>query len=157
MEKRRFSFFSILMAAKGSATKKSSSAKIQPAESAEVSLTEMAQPHVLQQKMREKRLTHGETVTASLSPVRLAMAQGRTLMYFCPMRELELLTTINRGDGGDIPGHVTVEGLTVPANLEPGMYTLKNVRLSSNGSIQLSATDKTMWEAYRAAEVPEES
>jgi hypothetical protein len=157
MEKAGFNFFSVLMGAKGSTEKRGGSIKIQSAESAEVTLTEMAQPHVLQQKMREKSLTHGETVTASLSPVRLAKAQGRTLMYFCPMRELELSGTMSSGDGGDIPGTVTVEGLTVPANFESGMYTLKNVRLSSNGSIQLSATDKTAWEVYRAAEVPEES
>jgi hypothetical protein len=40
-----------------------------------------------------------------------------------------------------------VEGLMSPAGCEPGLYTLKNVRLTSNGSIQIKTTKETTWEA----------
>ncbi|HEY6979123.1 MAG TPA: hypothetical protein VH396_22665, partial [Chitinophagaceae bacterium] len=47
-----------------------------------IALTSYSQPHVLQQKMQEEKLTHGETVTANLSPVRLEMDHGHMIMYF---------------------------------------------------------------------------
>ena len=41
---------------------------------------------------------------------------------------------------------VKVEGLSVPANYKPGFYTLKNVTLTSNGTMQVKATNETVWE-----------
>lgn len=114
--------------------------------STEVLTTSSAQPHVLQEKMKEKQLSHGETVTASISPVRLEAALGKMYLYFCPMQTLEILETITPGDGGDIPPRVVVEGLTVPAGYKPGLYTLKNVKLSSNGTMQVIANANTTWE-----------
>jgi hypothetical protein len=119
-----------------------------PQTSREVNITSSAQPHVLREKMKEKALTHGETVTATLSPVRLEKAMGKAYLYFCPMQAVEVLETITPGDGGDIPNEVIVEGLTVPASQEPGLYTLKNVKLSSNGTMQVIANEKTSWEVY---------
>jgi hypothetical protein len=116
--------------------------------STEVLTTSSAQPHVLREKMREKELTHGETVKASISPVRLETALGRMYLYFCPMETLDILEIITTGDGGDIPEKVLVEGLTVPPGLKSGLYTLKNVRLSSNGAMQVLADGKTTWEVY---------
>ena len=112
----------------------------------EVVTTSSAQPHVLREKMREKQLTHAETVTANLSPVRLEAAFGKMHMYFCPMQSLEILQTITPGDGGDIPHSVVVEGLTIPADHKSGLYTLKNVKLSSNGAMQVIADASTTWE-----------
>lgn len=117
-------------------------------EATEVLTTSSAQPHVLREKMKEKKLTHGETVTASMSPVRLESALGRMHLYFCPLQSIDILETISPGDGGDIPSEVVVEGLTVPAGHKSGLYTLKNVKLSSNGTMQVIADAKTVWEAY---------
>jgi hypothetical protein len=112
-------------------------------------ITAHSQPHVLHQRMKEEKLTHGKTVTANLSPVRLENAYGRMVMYFCPMRNIEVLHTIKEGDGGSLPAEAKVEGLTVPVNLEPGYYALKNVTLTSNGTLQVRATEQTAWELVR--------
>jgi len=112
----------------------------------EVFATSAAQPHVLQGKMREKQMTHGQTVKATLSPVRLEAAYNKMAMYFCPMKTLDICETMTEGDGGEIPAEVMIEGLSVPSGHEPGLYTLKNVRLTSNGSIQVKTTKETTWE-----------
>lgn len=112
----------------------------------EVLTTASAQPHVLREKMKEQKLTHGETVTASLSSVRLESALGKMYLYFCPMETIEVHKRITPGDGGDIPEEVVVEGLTVPTGNKPGLYTLKNVKLSSNGTMQVTADANTTWE-----------
>lgn len=114
--------------------------------STEVLTTSSAQPHVLREKMREKELSHGETVTVNMSPVRLEAALGKMYLYFCPMQTLEILETITQGDGGDIPMNVVVEGLKVPPGQKPGLYTLRNVKLSSNGAMQVTADANTTWE-----------
>ena len=138
MKKQRSQFFANLFGAKG-----------QPAESVKttpVVITSYSQPHVLQQRMKEEKMTHGETVTAKISPVRLENAYGKMVMYFCPMQSIEILNHSAPGDGGNIPIQATVDGLHVPGNQKPGLYTLKNVQLSSNGTIQVTATAKTEWE-----------
>src|SRR6476469_466367 len=112
----------------------------------QVVITAHSQPHVLHQRMREEQMTHGKTVTANISPVRLENAYGRMVLYFCPMKTIEVLHTINEGDGGSLPAEAKVEGLTVPTGLEGCYYTLKNVTLSSNGTMQVRATEKTTWE-----------
>ena len=125
----------------------SSKGSIERAEtSKEVFTTSSAQPHVLREKMKEKKLTHGETVTASISPVKLESTFGKMALYFCPVQTLEVLQTLTPGDGGDIPHNVAVEGLTVPPGHKSGLYTLKNVKLSSNGVMQVVATPETTWE-----------
>lgn len=124
-------------------------AKNKPSEfekSTPVVITSYSQPNVLQQKMKEERLTHGETVTANLSPVRLESAYGKMVMYFCPMKSIEVLQTVIAGDGGTLPAEAKVEGLTIPENFKAGFYTLKNVTLTSNGTMQVKATNETLWE-----------
>jgi hypothetical protein len=111
-----------------------------------VVITSYSQPNVLQQKMKEERLTHGETVTANLSPVRVESAYGKMVMYFCPMKAIEVLETVTAGDGETIPDEAKVEGLTIPDNLKAGFYNLKNITLTSNGTMQVKATNKTFWE-----------
>lgn len=126
-----------------------SGAKGQPSESVKttpVVITSYSQPHVLQQRMKEEQLTHGETVTVNISPVRLENAYGKMVMYFCPMQTIEILKHTTPGDGGNIPIQATVDGLSVPGAQKPGLYTLKNVQLTSNGTIQVTATAKTAWE-----------
>jgi hypothetical protein len=144
MKLERFKFFAGFF---GTKTDVSAPAVVALASPTEVYTSALAQPHVLQGKMKEKKLTHGETVMATLSPVRLEGAYGKMALYFCPMRQLDITETIAEGDGGEIPGDVVVEGLMSPAGCEPGLYTLKNVRLTSNGSIQIKTTEATTWEA----------
>lgn len=127
-------------------------AKDQPAEGVRptpVVITSYSQPHVLQQRMREEKLTHGETITANISPVRLENAYGKMVLYFCPMKSIDVLHTITCGDGGSLPNEAKVEGLSIPDGFEPGYYTLKNVILSSNGTMQVRATEDTAWERVR--------
>jgi hypothetical protein len=111
-----------------------------------VIITSYSQPHVLQQRMKEEKLSHGETVTANISPVRLEHEHGKMVMYFCPMKSIEILQTMEIGDGGSLPSQAIVEGLSIPENFKPGFYKLKNVTLSSNGSMQVRATAETTWE-----------
>ncbi len=142
MKREQTSFFSNLFGAKGQS--------YEVGQPTPVITTSYSQPHVLQQRMKEEKLTHGETVMANISPVRLETSYGKMIMYFCPMKSLEVLQTINNGDGGSIPSQVKVEGLTVPSELKSGMYKLKNVTLSSNGTMQVKATESTIWERTEA-------
>lgn len=139
MKTEGVNLFASLFGSKGNIEKEEST-------SSEVFATASAQPHILREKMREKKLTHGETVTASISPVRLEAALGKMYLYFCPVQTIDVHETIAPGDGGDIPASVVVEGLTVPAGSKPGLYTLKNVKLSSNGVMQVTADANTTWE-----------
>jgi len=111
-----------------------------------VGITAYSQSNVLQQRMREEKMTHGQTVRANLSPVRLEMSYGRMIMYFCPMKSIEVLETLNKGDGGHLPVEAKVADLSIPNRFRPGLYTLKNITLSSNGTMQVNATSKTSWE-----------
>lgn len=116
------------------------------AKSTNVTTSAFSQPHVLRRKMQEEKLTHAETVTANISPVRLESYPGKMVLYFCPMKTIEILKTVVPGDGGSLPSEVSLEGLTAPKNCQPGLYTLKNVVLTSNGTMQVIATEKTVWE-----------
>jgi hypothetical protein len=111
-----------------------------------VGITAYSQSNVLQQRMREEKMTHGQTVTANLSPVRLEMSYGRMIMYFCPMKSVEILETLSDGDGGSLPAEAKIADLSISNQLRPGLYTLKNVTLTSNGTMQVNATSKTSWE-----------
>jgi len=111
-----------------------------------VVLTSYSQPHVLQQRMKEERLTHGETVTANLFPVRLEANFGKMVMYFCPLQTIDIIKKVEAGDGGALPAEATLEGIEAPGNFKPGLYTLKNVQLFSNGTMQVIATAETEFE-----------
>lgn len=91
-------------------------------------------------------MSHGGTVKANLSPVRVDMDHGAVVMYFCPMQSLQVLDVIAEGDGGNIPAEVKVEGLDIPVSCRSGLYDLKNVEVTSNGSIQVRQTKDTKWE-----------
>jgi len=114
-----------------------------------VTISYYSQQDVLQQKMREEKLTHGQTVTANLSPVRLEFSFGKVTMYFCPMKRIQVLETLSDGDGGRIPPEAIVEELDIPKNYKSGLYNLKNVLLTSNGTMQIKATNNTTWERVK--------
>lgn len=129
-------------------------------EKRQVQVTAYSQPHVLQQRMKEQKLTHGETVTANLSPVRIErLHNGKTVMYFCPLQSIEVLSTETPGDGGAIPSQVILDNVSVDAGLLPDyrptdLFTLKNVKLFSNGTMQVIATEKTSFVPYNHTESP---
>src|SRR5689334_12382534 len=80
-------------------------------QSSPVTVTSFSQPHVLQSKMKEEKMSHGGTVKANLSTVRLEMSHGGVVMYFCPMKDLRILEVVAEGDGNVIPAQAKVEGL----------------------------------------------
>lgn len=116
-------------------------------ETKEVVLTSYSQSHVLQQRMKEERLTHGDRVTANISPVRLEANFGKMVMYFCPVQAIEVTEKIHAGDGGSLPAEATLQGFKIPANMAPGLYELKNVELYSNGTMQVIAKANTKYVA----------
>lgn len=119
--------------------------------SSQVNVTAFSQPNVLQRRMQEEKMSHGGTVRANLSPVRLEMEHSGVVMYFCPMRKLEILEVILEGDGENIPAEARITGLNIPSGFKPGLYELENVELSSNGDIQVTATEKTTWKFIEKA------
>lgn len=120
-------------------------------QSSPVTITSFSQPHVLQTRMQEEKMSHGGTVTANLSPVRLDMDHGGVVMYFCPMKSLQILEIVAEGDGTSIPAEAKIEGLSVPVSYKSGFYELENVELTSNGTIQVKATQKTNWKLIKSA------
>lgn len=146
-----FFFTSLFGSAKTSSDQKTTPLKTESPK--EVIITAASQPNVLQKRMQEQKLTHGETVTASLSPVRLEVGHEKMAIFFCPMKTLEVSEIMTPGDGLDIPEKVIVEGLSVPFDFKSGMYSLKHVKLTSNGTMQIKATDKTTWEKVVEPEI----
>lgn len=113
-------------------------------EQQKIKTTFYSQSHVLQVRMHEQGLTHGDRVTADLNPVRLEPApNGEMVMYFCPMQDITVKQLLERGDGGRLPDDATIVGITAPKNIVPGLYNLKNVQLYSNGTMQVIATAET--------------
>jgi hypothetical protein len=117
----------------------------QPA-SSPVAITAFSQPNVLKKRMEEGQLSHGGTVRANLSPVRMDMDHGGAVLYFCPMKTIEVLNSITAGDGGSIPLEAKIEGLRIPCDCKSGFYELKNVEVTSNGAMLVKATKETKWE-----------
>lgn len=110
----------------------------------DVVLTSYSQGHVLQQRMKEADLRHGDRVTASISPVRLESNFGKMVMYFCPMQGVSIHERLEKGDNCMLPQEVKqLEGVSVPMDTPPGLYELKNVQLFSNGTLQVIATADT--------------
>ena len=125
-------------------------AKKQPEapQSTPVVITSYSQPHVLQQRMNENNLKHGDRVTANLSPVRLESNFGKMVIYFCPMVNMDIVNKIETGDGGVLPAEATIYDVNVPAGMKPGLYTMKNAELFSNGTMQVIAKENTVFEPF---------
>lgn len=137
MKKENTSFFANLFGAKGKSPRQETSVK----------LTSYSQPHVLRQRMQEEQMTHGETVTAHISPVRLEKNfLEDAVLYFCPLQKIEVVQVSVAGDGQGLPSEATLEGFSVPRDYKSGLYRICNVEISSNGSMQVRATSNTTWE-----------
>lgn len=111
-----------------------------------VVITSYSQPHVLQQRMKEEKLSHGDRVITNISPVRLESNFGKMVIYFCPMQTIDVCEKMEVGDGGSLPAEATIYDVNVPADMKPGLYTMKNVQLFSNGTLQVIATADTKFE-----------
>jgi hypothetical protein len=113
-----------------------------------VIITSYSQPHVLQQRMKEERLAHGDRVKADLGPVRLESHFGKMIMYFCPMQVINVKERVDKGDGAKLPAEAILDGFEtiLPSNIKPGLYTLKNATLFSNGTLQVIADKNTRFE-----------
>ena len=140
MKKEHTSLFANLWGAKGKSA--------EPQKSTPVVITSYSQPHVLQQRMNEQHLTHGQTVKANLSPVRLESNFGKMVMYFCPLQDISITEQITAGDGGCLPEEAILDNVVVPGDMRPGLYDLKNATLFSNGTLQVIATKDTSFELY---------
>lgn len=114
-----------------------------------VVLTQYSQPHVLQQRMKDAKLTHGETVKGDIGPVRLEGYAERMILYFCAAQEVTISERITPGDGGSIPPEAILKGFDelVPKTKKPGLYMLKNATFFSNGKMQVIAGEDTVFEA----------
>lgn len=139
MKKENVSFFANVFGAKGKS------------QETNVRITSYSQPHVLRQRMQEEQMTHGETITANISPVRLEKTfTNDAILYFCPMQKIEVMTKIAEGDGTGLPGEAIVEGLSVPRDYKGGLYKICNVEITSNGTMRVKATSSTTWEKIDA-------
>lgn len=111
-----------------------------------VVITSYSQPHVLQQRMKEEKLSHGDRVKADLNLVRFEANFGKFVMYFCPMQNIEIREEIEIGDGGSLPEEATLHNVNVPVGFKSGLYNIKNVELFSNGTLQVIAGEDTIYE-----------
>ncbi len=120
----------------------------------EVLVNSLSQHHVLQHRMKEEKLTHGETVKANLSPIRLGYhdAADKMYMYFCPLQAIGIIEKVSPGDGGSLPAEAILKDIKIDKNLKPGLYTLKNVTLFSNGTLQVIANEDTKFEPFEISQ-----
>lgn len=117
----------------------------------EVVLTHYSQPHVLQHRMNEANLKHGDTVIANISPVRIESCFGKAVMYFCPIQNIEVVNKIEEGDGLPLPDQATLKNIEIPSSLKPGLYNIRNATLFSNGTLQIIANENTEFEEYNTS------
>ncbi len=102
-----------------------------------------SQPDMLKYRMSNEEMTHGQTVRADLQNIRVGQPAEKGIpvaaVFFCDS-DLKVLKTLEEGDGNSLPDKVTVNNLKV--NM-PGHYDLKNVLITSNGSINVTVDKET--------------
>lgn len=94
-----------------------------------------SQFNVLEARMKEQGLTHGETVRADVSNVRIGSnpfgdSGERDTLFFCDMGSIDIRKIVKAGDGGELPEKAFVKGLIVESE---GYYDLQDVVIRSNG------------------------
>jgi len=106
-----------------------------------------SQPNVLKDRMQRANMTHDETILADIPNVRIRSEVGIPVMYFCDSRDIVVKERISKGDGGAIPNDLVLEKINMPKGfMKDGWYTLKNVKIHSNGTMQVIATAATKFE-----------
>lgn len=108
-------------------------------------ITIYSQPEQLEKAMILQRLRHGDEVLATIPNVRVDHAPGafnkNGRLFFCDIGPLRDVTPLAMGDRKPLPKEAELVGeFHVPA---PGNYNLHNVKLSSNGKLQVIRTERT--------------
>lgn len=100
-------------------------------------VSKYSQSNVLKDRMQEAGFTHGQQARVNLRGVQVeptADTEGK--VFFCKMKEIEVVEVLEKGDGGPLPEDAEVEDLYFP---EKGTHDLSGVILSSNGRLQVKA------------------
>lgn len=109
-----------------------------------VQLDGSSQQDELKRRMQMANMTHNQTELVDIKQVHLREEGNKINMYFCNICPLKVHEHISDGDGGRIPDAVVLEGIRVKkGGFRDGSFTLKNVKLHSNGTIKVIATSKT--------------
>ena len=108
-------------------------------------LTMYSQPEQLGKAMILEGMRHGDEAFATIPNVRVEPAPGdfnkHGRMFFCDIGPLRNVAKLGEGDGKALPKEVELVGdFHVPA---PGHYNLHNVKLFSNGRVQVIRTERT--------------
>lgn len=121
----------------------------------ETTLDHSSQDHALRYRMQvctREGLTHDQTVIADIGPIRLnsiEYAGGKSVMRFCPVEFIHVKKVIQNGDGGELPKQAVLKGFkSIPKSLQGELVVLRDVKLHSNGQIQVIATKDTVFEKY---------
>ncbi|MFH0806446.1 MAG: hypothetical protein V1885_01850 [Candidatus Brennerbacteria bacterium] len=104
-----------------------------------------SQPEQLEKAMTLEGMRHGDEAMVTIPNVRVDPAPGHFSknghLFFCGISSLQDVVRLADGDGKPLPTQVELVGdFHVPA---PGYYDLRNVKLSSNGSLQVIRTPQT--------------
>ena len=102
-------------------------------------LTMYSQPEQLEKAMILEGMRHGDEALATIPNVRVEPAPGdfnrEGRLFFCEIGPLQGVTKLGTGNGKMLPKEVELVGdFHVPAS---GHYNLHNVKLSSNGKLQV--------------------
>lgn len=115
-----------------------------------VSTNSYSQDYVLSLRMKCEEITHDQKVKADIMFVRLDTHwtdnHKKSIIYFCPTQSVRVHSTIQQGDGGELPRNVKMDDIWVPKKMKKGLYNLRNVEIHSNGVISLATTPETQWE-----------
>lgn len=98
-----------------------------------------SQAEQLEQAMAFAGMRHGDEAVVTIRNVRVEPAPGdfnrEGRLFFCDIESLRSVTRLATGDGEMLPkGAELVGDFHFPA---PGHYNLHNVKLSSNGTLQV--------------------
>lgn len=109
-----------------------------------------SQPFMLKGRMEQAGMSHDQTVMADIQNVRLREEGGKPILYFCAIAPLTIHKQISPGDGEPIPYELKLNKVKIPKRLfktnTDGYINIRNVKLYSNGTIQVIANSKTQYE-----------
>ncbi len=109
---------------------------------------ELSQSDVLRKRMKDKEITHEQTVRADIPNVRVGeprvegswISSRKAPVFFCNVGNLMIRENLKTGDGEQLPERVTVKGLAVE---KAGFFNLENVLITSNGVITVVVDERT--------------
>lgn len=125
-----------------------------------VHVDDSSQPYALASHMERTQvpqqkgspfMSHGTTVLADIEHVRVVMEglgkDAKAIIRFCPMEKISVKKLIESGDGNPLPAlNIKLYGIGISKDIpSSARYILKDVIISSNGTLQVKATEKTRW------------